>query len=345
MRFTGFFVVLLLGCEVPNPAYQSIWERDGAPTDTANGNSDVGPSRDVATQDPVVDTAVADQGDVDAGVGDENVLDANMEIPVDAEPVLDGEVMVVDANDAAADAEAPDAANASTLPELALPRELQQGLVSYWSLDETMGSVAHDPISGNDGKVENPNPEAVWTPGHRNGGAAFDRDKQWAIEVPASPSLNRITNQMSVAAWARIKPYDDIISILSRQQGDSWADQYDLAVMNQQAVFHMYDARFDRPLIAMSAAILPADVWVHLAGTYDGQTLRVYVNGKLEGEFSGNATLFADGKPLFIGDNINMGTYDRRETWNGALDEVMLYERALSGDELRALMTLQTPNR
>jgi Concanavalin A-like lectin/glucanases superfamily len=334
VRTFYFSIVAFCACEVPNPAYQAAWERDGAIPDAPYGAFDVASWPNTGGVPMLIQDAAVSS---DASVEDASEIDAR--VVRDTAPDLeDATVVVMDAQPIPEDA----GGNDPTLG-IVFPAELRRGLVSYWPLDERDGFIASDPISGNDGKIDNPNPGDVWIRGYRNGGATFHRDNHWSIEVPPSPSINRITNQLTAAAWVVVEPYNDITSVISRQQGDSWHDQYYLAVQNRRAQFFMYNPTLDTVLWVAGSSVLPTDTWLHLAATYDGTAARLYVNGNLEGQTIGRALLFADTKPLFIGDNANMGTYERRETWNGEIDEVVLYERALSGNEIRELMTLQSP--
>ena len=85
---------------------------------------------------------------------------------------------------------------------------------------------------------------------------------------------------------------------------------------------------------------LPTNVWSHIAYTSDGRRLRFYVNGKLKGTASGFDALTGTG-PLLIG-----GGYEG-EVFDGLIDEVRVYNRALNDGEIAADLGagLQTPSR
>ncbi|NOZ79185.1 MAG: LamG domain-containing protein, partial [Acidobacteria bacterium] len=74
-----------------------------------------------------------------------------------------------------------------------------------------------------------------------------------------------------------------------------------------------------------SGEAIPPKTWVHLAGTYDGQTLRLYQNGEFVGSLSDPGNMHS----CFVG---NVGRY-----FNGLIDEVRVFDRALSADEIRSL--------
>ena len=81
-----------------------------------------------------------------------------------------------------------------------------------------------------------------------------------------------------------------------------------------------------------SAAVVP-DKWCHIAGTFDGTIMRLYINGLEEGSsrLHGN---FKPGKyPLEIGRN----PYETERTFTGSLAQVLIYNRALTADEVAKL--------
>jgi len=78
--------------------------------------------------------------------------------------------------------------------------------------------------------------------------------------------------------------------------------------------------------IADAAEPLAGDTWYHLAEVYDGRNLNVYVDGKLQARTPYAAPPAANPFPLVIGDG-----------FVGYVDEVGLYDRALSGAEVQEL--------
>ena len=81
-------------------------------------------------------------------------------------------------------------------------------------------------------------------------------------------------------------------------------------------------------------AALPTYTWSHLAGTYDGTTLRLYVNGALVTSQAVAGLIAPSTGALRIGGNSVWGQYFR-----GRMDEVRIYNRALSAPEIQADMS------
>ena len=74
---------------------------------------------------------------------------------------------------------------------------------------------------------------------------------------------------------------------------------------------------------------LPLNTWTHVAATYDGAMMKFYVNGILVASRAQTGALAASTLPLSIGGNSDFGEY-----WSGLIDEVRIYNRALSQNEV-----------
>jgi hypothetical protein len=79
---------------------------------------------------------------------------------------------------------------------------------------------------------------------------------------------------------------------------------------------------------------LVTGVWYHLAATYDGETMRVYVNGALDGEMPYDGGIPAGSAPVRIGANSDA---QPGEHFAGLIDEAAIYDRALTDDEVRQI--------
>ena len=83
---------------------------------------------------------------------------------------------------------------------------------------------------------------------------------------------------------------------------------------------------------------LAQGTWTHLATTYDGTTLRVYVNGVQVGSLAATGTIASSTGQVTIGGNSVWGEY-----FAGAVDDVRIYNRALSAAEITSLMNTIVP--
>jgi hypothetical protein len=75
--------------------------------------------------------------------------------------------------------------------------------------------------------------------------------------------------------------------------------------------------------------LLALNTWTHLAATYDGVNVRIFVNGVEAGVTPVTGSMLTSNLPLRIGGNAVWGEY-----FQGVIDEVRIYNRALSTDEI-----------
>jgi hypothetical protein len=79
--------------------------------------------------------------------------------------------------------------------------------------------------------------------------------------------------------------------------------------------------------------IFPLEQWAYIVGTWDGSKMRLYCNGEKVGEKDQTGTINYDDNPLLIGKD---GVY-ADACFKGSIDEVKIYKRSLSGNEVRSL--------
>ena len=89
---------------------------------------------------------------------------------------------------------------------------------------------------------------------------------------------------------------------------------------------------------ASGTSALALNTWTHLAVSYDGTTLRLYVNGVQAGSRALTGPIAASTGSLRIGGNAVWGEY-----FKGLIDEVRVYNRALSAGEIQLDMVTPIP--
>jgi hypothetical protein len=202
------------------------------------------------------------------------------------------------------------------------PSCVPTGLVGWWPGDGN----ANDIVGGNNGTPIN---GATFGSGEVGQAFSFDGAGQ-VIEVPDAPSLNFATNApMSVDCWAFRTGTEPLMHFVGKRSGcgDSSSLSYQLAlntVSGEGLVFNSVAGE------AYSGLDLPLNVWTHLAGTFDGTTLRLYVNGALVATNAGSLGPTTSAS-LLIGGSGDCATTD------GLIDEVEIYNRALSDAEVAAI--------
>jgi hypothetical protein len=209
---------------------------------------------------------------------------------------------------------------------------LPAGLVAWWKLDEVAGSATAADASGNgnDATLTGLSSASAWTTGHTGG--ALKCDGTGGALVNHSASIDAITKGATVAAWVyRLSATTGFSVVLSRQIGTTSGEYYWLGLSGDYAAI----SSSATPMI--STTTVPMGTWTHLAVTHDGSTARIYMNGTQV--FSRNASAYfrADTSKVTICGNQNDASGAIIERWNGLVDDVQLYSRALTSTEIASL--------
>ena len=206
-------------------------------------------------------------------------------------------------------------------------------LVLHLSFDEGAGNVAADSSGLGNDCVLNGNPG--WTDGPF--GMALELDGASWGEVADDASLD-LTDAMTIETWARIPPGGEGIQS-AVEKGSAWMEgEYNLAALyNGGTILQMRDLPANCADTNVGTSIQDGE-WHFLAGTWDGAALRLYIDGNLDAEMECAGTLLTNDDPLFIGAR---GGSERFVT--GALDEIKVYNYALSQAEIMADMENPVP--
>lgn len=221
-------------------------------------------------------------------------------------------------------------------PQPPTPQPPPNGLIGYWRLDDGAGMRAADSSgNGNDGTLRG-YVTADWRAGKHGGALAFDGAGQW-IRVPRSTGLDAVTTALTMAAWVqRTASPVGWSNVMSRQWQSSGSEQYLLGF--NDGLPTLIVASNQNGTFSCAAASAPAlGTWAHVAGTWDGSTGRLYVDGQEVCNFARAVTLVPDVTPLVLGGNANIADDAAQELFAGLLDEMVMYQRALTPAEVAAL--------
>jgi glucose/arabinose dehydrogenase/PKD repeat protein len=199
------------------------------------------------------------------------------------------------------------------------------GLVAAYAMDEGAGTTLGDRSGrGHTGAISG----ATWSSqGRFDGALSFDGVDDW-VTVVDTDALD-LTTAMTIEAWIFPTSAQGVRDVLIKE--GSGVDLYNLYARNGQGAPEV-NVFVGTNGWAIGPG-LPLNTWTHLAGTYDGITLRLFVNG---GEVAATAMSGAIGTssgPLRIGGNSLWG-----EFFQGRIDEVRVYNRVLSTVEIQADM-------
>jgi glucose/arabinose dehydrogenase len=214
---------------------------------------------------------------------------------------------------------------ADFLISFAVASPLAGDVVAAYAFGEGTGTILRDTSgNGNDGTILN----ATWTTAGRYGSAlVFNGSTAW-VTVADAASLD-LTTGMTLEAWVRpsVTMSTSWRSIILKERSGGLC--YSLYANTTAATPGTYINVGGADQNVQGTSAIPTNAWTHLAATYDGTTLRLYVNGALVRSATVAGALVTSGGVLRIGGNAVWG-----ERFNGYIDEVRLYNRALSAGEI-----------
>ncbi|ODS40582.1 hypothetical protein BEH94_07900 [Candidatus Altiarchaeales archaeon WOR_SM1_SCG] len=210
----------------------------------------------------------------------------------------------------------------------------ETGLVASWHMDEGSGNIIYDETTNNNGIIYG----AGWTDGVCENALGFDGVNDYAI-VADNPNL-KLTEEITVECWIKSNDFSVRKIIMAKHElfQRGWLLQWEqkpspllhLRFMVNRGTPDVYDwCVADYPL-----SNLETGKWYHVVGTYSthDDTARLYVNG-VEVAHQTKPTdkkMSVNNEPLLIGKHPDWTGY-----FNGIIDEVKIYNRALTAEEIQ----------
>jgi hypothetical protein len=221
---------------------------------------------------------------------------------------------------------APSTATTLTATYIAAPPPPPAGLVAAYSFNEGAGTTLGD-SSGNglNGSIAG----ATWSATGKFGGALnFDGVNDWV--TVADNNLLDLSTGMTVMAWVNMDVTSGFRDVLIKEGNN--VDVYNLYARNWRGrpESNVFVGGTNR---TAEGSTLAANTWIHLTGTYDGAVLRYYANGTLAASTNAAGSIATSTGALRIGGNSLWG-----EFFDGRIDEVRIYNRALSQAEIQSDM-------
>lgn len=203
------------------------------------------------------------------------------------------------------------------------------GFTGHWKLNHANGTSAVDSSPFvNNGTL---NGSVRWAT-DCGGMACFDFDGSSNYFTIPNASQLQPTEALTIAAWVKGNAWgsgSDVETIL--RKGESNPNNF---------AFHISDGRVELVLDGndgagiRSATTLSTGSWYHVAATWDGESVKIYINGVLNNSGSKTGTLSTDTRPLYIGGRSSADLFD------GTIRDVRFHNRALSESEILLLAGL-----
>ena len=202
------------------------------------------------------------------------------------------------------------------------------GLVAAYGFEEGVGTTTAD---SNGGAHNATLSGATWTTQGKFGKALSFNGSSNFVSAPDSGALD-LTTEMTLEAWVRPASLSSWGTVLFKEQPGYYAYAlYGNTGTNRPSGNAMVGA-FDAD--TRGTAQLPLNTWSHLAVTYDGNMLILYVDGLQVSQLLAPGSIVTSTGLLKIGGNAIWG-----EWFNGLIDEVRVYDRTLTLAQIQADMT------
>jgi len=159
------------------------------------------------------------------------------------------------------------------------------------------------------------------------------------VLVADSESLRSFSNAITIEVWFKASsfyPENGMVNSIIRKNITAQAENFFLRFRNVAGVPNMeMSVGYDIPGLR-APYNFAVDTWYHLAGTYNGSTITVFVNGlSIKSEIA-SGSLYIDNSDLFIGKGDPEFSFG--EFFHGALDELRIWNIARSPEEIQAAM-------
>ena len=221
------------------------------------------------------------------------------------------------------------------------------GMVAWWPGEGNGNDIRGE----NNGSLQG---GATFGVGEVGQAFSFNGNSQF-VSVPDSPSLNP-TNQITIDSW--VFPTADVstnsawfIDKAPLNESPVTSVQYQLSRRGTEPCptgniptgnFMFYLGISGQPLACKGwvdgGANLPLNTWSHVALTYNGAAVTAYVNGIQTNQFAASGAIATSAGTLNIGSHHIVSDTSFGQPWIGKLDEVEIFNRALSQTEIQNIV-------
>ena len=191
---------------------------------------------------------------------------------------------------------------------------LDDHTMALWHFNEGSGKSVTDATGNNaDGKLD---PDAVWVDGKFGG--ALDTSKG-GVTVPDSDFFK--LQEITIEAWIYMTTTNKWAVIVSKDHKTNAPDGSYRLQLDDSAILPHIRFRIDGAWDPFSGnTVIPEGLWTHIATTYDGEEVKLYVNGEEDASMLVSGEVWYYDSPLFIGRYEKFGSAQ----FGGVIDEVRI---------------------
>jgi hypothetical protein len=211
-----------------------------------------------------------------------------------------------------------------------------RGLVTRWEFEQSKDGIIPD-TSGNSHHGRLVGDAKVYVDSDRGNVLRLDGEGDW-VDCGTDAKFD-ITDEITISAWIKVGQFDKPWQVIVAKGDDTWrlqryqtTDTLEFACSGVAAGFE-----FNRFGNLSGHANVNDGKWHHVTGVYDGRRISLYIDGEQDAStlsVLAYTRINTSTDPVRIGSNAS--TQPPRE-WNGLIDDVRIYNYALSPDDIKAL--------
>jgi hypothetical protein len=205
------------------------------------------------------------------------------------------------------------------------PEPIDPDLVAWWTFEDGSGDQVTD-VSGkkHTGKFVG---AVQWAEGKVGGGLQVGGGPKSGVEVADAQDL-RIAGDLTIALWVKMTaPSEDWVCLLGRGSYDQRNYGLWIEPKTRKILYQNYGILLN----FYANKLLEVGRWTHLAVTIEGTSAKIYVDGQMDAQDTKTGPPHTNPATLGIGSAIHHGSL------TGVMDDVRLYRRALTAEEIRAI--------
>jgi hypothetical protein len=207
--------------------------------------------------------------------------------------------------------------------------------VAHWTFDEGAGSVAKDLAGSNPGNVYG----AKWAEGRVGRALRFDGMDDY---VDCGNAAGLAPEKLTVAFWVFVEGRTSYQYVLGKSR-DMFSEQdYTFSTGGDGKLEVAFAQDASKRVTVRSKEQMALGQWVYVTGTRDGAAASLYLNGQLEGSAAYSFAVTNKGQSLRIG-SIGMPEPEWAGFFKGKLDDVRIYDKVLSAEEIQELYEQVSP--
>jgi len=161
----------------------------------------------------------------------------------------------------------------------------------------------------------------------------FEESSNEYVEIGDVAALDLTGDEVTLSAWIRIEALNGEQKVLAKWSDTPLAHQYLLSVNASDQPLFAIDA--SGQAVATGSTTLTAGTWFHLAGTYDGSDVRVYLNGGEDGSASKTGNMVSNTAPVRIG--AGSGGSGTEQPFDGDIGHCAIWDAGLTAGEVQSL--------